>query len=185
MEVRVMFCNEWVFSSNLWVLPNMRLISNYINMRIYIPISHLTDYFREAYLILHKMADLSEREVFAKTVYAEARGEPVEGQRWVAWVIKNRAYLTGKSIKTICLEPYQFECWNGKNDIIINEEGIYQQILALTDSIRSASQSKDPTGGATHYNNPTKEGYPEWTTRCIKLRKIGNHQFYKDPNYGQ
>ena len=32
-----------------------------------------------------------------------------------------------------------------------------------------------------HYNNPDKEGYPDWTTRVIKAIKIGNHQFYKDP----
>jgi len=29
----------------------------------------------------------------------------------------------------------------------------------------------------------TIEDYPDWTRKCIKLRKIGSHQFYKDPNY--
>jgi spore germination cell wall hydrolase CwlJ-like protein len=37
------------------------------------------------------MASLPDKDVFKKTIYAEARGEPYEGQQWVAWVIKNRA----------------------------------------------------------------------------------------------
>jgi N-acetylmuramoyl-L-alanine amidase len=56
-----------------------------------------------------QMANLGELEVYQKTIYAEARGESEEGQRWVAWVIKNRAHLNksywgGNSIKGVCLK---------------------------------------------------------------------------------
>lgn len=132
------------------------------------------------------MAGLDEREVFKKTIYAEARGEPEEGQQWVAWVIKNRArfnreYWGGSSIKGVCLHPGQFECWNGQSDIPIYEQDAYQRISQLADRIFDADPSQDPTGGADHYNNPHNEGYPPWTQNCQYLRKIANHQFYKGP----
>jgi hypothetical protein len=132
---------------------------------------------------------MSEEEVYAKTVYAEARGEPVDGQEWVAWVIKNRArlnkgYWGGGSIKEVCLHKGQFECWNGRADIdVTGEPGIYDGILALTTKIRNAAWTTDPTGGCDHYNNPSKEGYPDWTRNCNKVGQIGNHVFYKSKSY--
>ena len=132
------------------------------------------------------MAHLGEREVFAKTVYAEARGESEEGQRWVAWVIKNRArmnrgYWGGNSIKGVCLRNGQFKCWNNIGDIEIGEQGVYGRICQLTNKIYDAPHHNDPTDGADHYNNPAKEGYPSWTTNCKVIKTIGNHVFYKGP----
>jgi len=133
------------------------------------------------------MAHLNERDVFAKTVYAEARGESREGQTWVSWVIKNRAYLNkehfgGNSIKNVCLKPYQFECWNNKNDIETQDERgqVFETIRKLTNSIYDAPRSQDPTGGADHYNNPTKEGHKPWVNNCRVVRTIGQHVFYKE-----
>jgi len=130
------------------------------------------------------MSHLSEKEVYAKTVYAEARGEIPEGQLWVAWVIKNRAgldksYWGGRTIKGVCLHQGQFECWNGVSDISIGEPAIYEKIKKLTDSVYAAPHSSDPTGGCDHYNNPSKEGKPAWTRNCNEIHKIGGHQFYK------
>uniref|UniRef100_A0AC35EYG1 Cell wall hydrolase SleB domain-containing protein n=1 Tax=Panagrolaimus sp. PS1159 TaxID=55785 RepID=A0AC35EYG1_9BILA len=111
------------------------------------------------------MANLDEREVFKKTIYAEARGEPEVGQQWVAWVIKNRAYLNrsywgGSSIKAVCLHPNQFECWKDKSDIEINEPEAYHRISKWADAVYDAPQKDDPTGGCDHYNNPSKEKEP-------------------------
>lgn len=130
------------------------------------------------------MARLPELEVFAKTIYAEARGEPHEGQVWVAWVIKNRAranrlYWGGSSIKAVCLHPGQFECWNGRSDIQTYESEVYEKIKQLAQMIYNTPADQDPTGGADHYNNPDKEGSPSWTENCNRVKKIGNHQFYK------
>jgi len=129
------------------------------------------------------MAGLSEKEVFKKTIYAEDRGEHREGQEWVGRVIKNRAsmnrsYWGGSSIKDVCLKPAQFSCWNGKSDIDIKEQSAYNNISQWADDLYSAPMSQDPTGGADHYINPDKAN-PSWTNNCNKLRKIGNHQFYK------
>jgi N-acetylmuramoyl-L-alanine amidase len=132
------------------------------------------------------MAHLPEKEVFAKTLYAEARGESEEGQKWVAWVIKNRArmnrtYWGGSSIKDVCLFKNQFECWNNKSDIEIKEPQVYERIRRLTDKIYDAPHGDDPTGGTDHYHNPDKEGHQPWVDNCKLVRRIGNHVFYKGP----
>ena len=124
----------------------------------------------------------SELDVLTATLYAEARGEPVEGQEWVVWVIKNRAalnrsYWGGPTIRGVCLEPGQFECWTGRDQISIGDPDVYRQCKALAQ--RVLASSRDPTGGCDHYNNPDKEGYPSWTNNCRRIRAIGDHQFYK------
>jgi len=122
-------------------------------------------------------------KVLLKTVYAEARGEPTLGQKAVAWVIYNRTkkdrdYWGGYTLAGVCKHPNQFECWNGKDDIIMTETDAQKSIESW---LPTFFLETDPTGGCTYYNNPDKEGYPDWTTRVIKAIKIGNHQFYKDP----
>lgn len=128
------------------------------------------------------MAHLDEYTVVWKTVYAEARGEPEEGQKWIVWVIKNRAANPGQwggpSLKSVCLAPQQFECWNGKSDIDIREPQAYDRIDQWLLSVIDAPMSKDPTGGCDHYNNPKKES-AAWTKNCKFVRQIGNHCFYK------
>ncbi|CAF1560127.1 unnamed protein product [Didymodactylos carnosus] len=133
------------------------------------------------------MTDLSEEDVFYQTIYAEAQGECEEGQKWVAWVIMNRAqldkdYWGGKSIKDVCLKGGQFECWNDKTrgtGIKIKYQKDYDAIVSRTRPIYLKVENQDPTGGADHYNNPKKESYPPWTKNCTEVKKIGNHQFYK------
>ncbi|CAF3012275.1 unnamed protein product [Rotaria socialis] len=132
------------------------------------------------------MSHLHPLDVFRKTIYAEARGEPIDGQIWVAWVIKNRVrlnkdYWGGNSIKDVCLKPGQFECWNDRSDIQIDEPAVYAQVCEVVDPIYNANPGQDPTGGCDHYNCPRKEGYPPWTENCQKVRKIGEHQFYRGP----
>jgi len=141
--------------------------------------------------ILQEMARLSVEEVFKKTIYAEARGEPLEGQEWVGWVIKNRAWIDkdywgGSSIKNVCLHPGQFECWNGRSDITITEQLAYEGISRWAPGLLAAPRNEDPTGGADHYNNPAIECSPppSWIDQCDRLRMIGKHQFYKTrPQY--
>ena len=38
---------------------------------------------------------MNDLDIMALTVWAEARGEPVDGQRAVAWVLRNRAAKPG------------------------------------------------------------------------------------------
>ena len=63
---------------------------------------------------------MDELEIFAKTLYGEARGESLAGIEAVANVILNRHKMAlhqhhtwwGKTIPEICLKPMQFSCWN-------------------------------------------------------------------------
>jgi N-acetylmuramoyl-L-alanine amidase len=124
----------------------------------------------------------SEKDVLAATLYAEARGEPEEGQIWVVWVIRNRALKKTTSSnrytwKDVCLSPQQFECWNGREDIHINDIPAFRKCLQIIDEV--LVEADDPTGGCDHYNNPDEEGYPPWTKNCRRVKRIGNHQFYK------
>ncbi|XP_055340429.1 spore cortex-lytic enzyme-like [Paramacrobiotus metropolitanus] len=121
-------------------------------------------------------------QTLLKTVYREAPGEPEEGQLAVAWVIKNRAdknraYWGGNSIAAVCRHPGQFECWN-PGDISMHEHGAGANIERWLDRFY---ERPDPTGGADHFHNPDKEGFPGWTNNCRWGVKIGNHQFYHRP----
>lgn len=126
----------------------------------------------------------SERDVLAATLYAEARGEPDEGKIWVVWVIRNRAlmnktYWRGSKLKDVCLCPGQFECWNGREEISITDTQAFDYCMRIVRDVLREDDADDPTDGCDHYNNPDKEGYPPWTKNCRRVRKIGNHQFYK------
>ena len=121
-------------------------------------------------------------QTLLKTIYSEARGESELGQRAVAWVIYNRAklnreYWGGNTLAGVCKRPSQFECWNGKSDIIMSEIGARD---AIDRWLPSVFQGSDPTFGSQYFNNPDNDGNPDWTTRVIRTVKIGGHQFYKE-----
>lgn len=53
-----------------------------------------------------------EFEVYIKTIFGEARGQIELGQKWVAWVIKNRAFYWNKTISEVCLDIMMKEYTN-------------------------------------------------------------------------
>jgi spore germination cell wall hydrolase CwlJ-like protein len=59
-----------------------------------------------------KIETLTDVQVVALTLLAEAEGESFEGKRMVAEVIKNRAIANCRSVREVCLSPLQFSCWN-------------------------------------------------------------------------
>ncbi|CAF1212569.1 unnamed protein product [Adineta steineri] len=125
------------------------------------------------------MGNESYSDVFPQTLYHEARGEGETGIEWVAWVIRNRAaknqsYWGGSSIDDVCRHPGQFECWDGR-PTPIDEPDKLEQCQRIAREVMSKDASEDPTGGADHYNNPDKEGYPSWTNNCDRLSKVGYH----------
>jgi N-acetylmuramoyl-L-alanine amidase len=70
-----------------------------------------------------KVMDVTEkdRDVLARTLWGEARGEGLAGMVAVAWSIRNRVEdgkdksWWGEGYTGVCQKPYQFSCWN-KND---------------------------------------------------------------------
>jgi spore germination cell wall hydrolase CwlJ-like protein len=117
---------------------------------------------------------LASVDIVARTIYAEASGETVEGKLAVASVIHTRAKGNVNKIVDVILKPRQFSCWNDGN---IPEEGSGQ---AWLDSVLVAEQLLSgkfkPTVKATHYYNP-KKASPSWARNQHVVAMIGNHKF--------
>jgi N-acetylmuramoyl-L-alanine amidase len=121
--------------------------------------------------------DRRDYETLKKTIYLEARGESREGQIAVACVIINRAIKWGMSIHDVCMQRYQFECWNDGMDTTIRDHRAYASIDEWLPRVLDGS-IPDNTYGSDHYNNPAKEN-ASWVHNVNRTVKIGNHQFYR------
>lgn len=124
-------------------------------------------------------------QIAARTVRAEARGEPEAGQRAVAHVIVNRLRSNrwSSTLASVCVWDRQFSCWNNsdpnrvsmvslsENDpSIVKFAGFIEEALSGTDP--------DPTQGALFYYNPaavTKK--PDWDQGQSYIQ-IGAHRFF-------
>jgi spore germination cell wall hydrolase CwlJ-like protein len=132
--------------------------------------------------------EMSELEILARTIEAEAKGESYEGKIAVGATIANRAssgkYGTG--IHGVILRRGQFSPWNRYTGYAGGEQG--KDMLnykASLDSYKAANailtgNYEDPTDGATHYVNE-KVSQPAWLD-AMKGRErgtlsIGNHLF--------
>jgi spore germination cell wall hydrolase CwlJ-like protein len=121
---------------------------------------------------------------FAKTIWAEARGEPLEGQIAVANVILNRARQGGwwgDDVVKVCRKPKQFSCWNkgDPNRAKMNNLELQDRAFARAVSVAAgacAGDMADTTGGATHYHTAAIE--PSWAAGHEPSARIGNHVFY-------
>jgi len=128
---------------------------------------------------------IEEVAVFAKTIWGEARGEPIEGMLGVAWTIKNRADRPRwpNTLIDVCLQPAQFSIWNPKDP---NFKKVIAAPLASPAFYRAVFVAlgvvlgylNDPTNGADHYH--TKEIDPSWNDNMTVVAEIGNHIFYRD-----
>lgn len=135
----------------------------------------------------------------ARTIWAEARGEGVDGMRAVAAVIINRArgartFIAAKkgrtshplfgdgTLKSACKVAWQFSCWNANDPnrakllALSKADPLYvKAVEALTWSL----SNPDPTDGATHYYANTIKA-PPWTKGATFTKKVGHHLFYKN-----
>ncbi|NCO02714.1 MAG: cell wall hydrolase [Alphaproteobacteria bacterium] len=131
-----------------------------------------------------------EIDVLARTIFGEARGEPIEGMEAVACVVMNRVrisdikgqYWWGSGVIGVCQKPYQFSCWN-------RSDPSYQRLMNVTDSnihfatcLRIARRAvigalRDNTNGATHYHADYVSPY--WAKGGQPVKTIGAHIFYK------
>jgi len=135
---------------------------------------------------------MTELEILARTIEAEAGGESKEGKIAVGAVIANRADSTkyGMDIKGVILKKAQFSPWNA---ITGYEKGISQAKPMLTEKMSPSEDSYeaarkilsgnyvDETDGATHYLNPKVGKKPSWYKafkgRERGTKKIGRHEF--------
>ena len=140
--------------------------------------------------------DLSDSEILLLTIIGEARGEPVEGQIAVANVILNRSKIRNMSIKDVCLQKYQFSCWNESdpnraflielaNKVLKNHYNFYEeykQIQWIVDGVISSKVS-DNTKGRDHYLTTKlfeSDKSPSWAENPkSSVLKIGSHVFLR------
>lgn len=140
------------------------------------------------YKVYNNPDEMSELEILARTIEAEARGEAYEGKIAVGATIANRAASGsyGKDIRGVILRRGQFSPWNSWTGYAKGEQGKdMMKLKASEDSYKAANailtgNYEDPTDGATHYVNE-KVSKPAWLG-AMKGRKrgtvtIGNHLF--------
>ncbi|NLL07982.1 MAG: LysM peptidoglycan-binding domain-containing protein [Firmicutes bacterium] len=116
--------------------------------------------------------DLQDLALLARLVFAEARGEPFEGQVAVAAVLLNRVRHPEfpNTVAEAVYQPGQFEpVANGSINLTPNN-------LAYL-AVLEAWGGADPTDGALFFWNPRKVPASSWVwTRPVKLQ-IGQHVF--------
>lgn len=140
---------------------------------------HEQEYYREL-----------EIDTLARTIFGEARGEPIEGLEAVANVVLNRArisakkgrYWWGNGIIGVCQKPYQFSCWNRSDPSYHRLINVTDQNIHFATCLRIARRAvigvlKDNTKGATHYHADYISPY--WAKGEVPVITIGRHIFYK------
>lgn len=123
-----------------------------------------------------------ELDLFARLVYAEAKGEPYRGQVAVAATVLNRL-----------IHPEYPNTLSGVINHVVFQNGrkIYQYEPVLNGTIylpanqtaknaaADALAGWDPSFGATGFFAPAKVGANSWVWNRTTTITIGNHRFFK------
>jgi N-acetylmuramoyl-L-alanine amidase len=133
-----------------------------------------------------------DREILARTLWGEARGEGLAGQLAVAWTIRNRVFdgkqksWWGEGYAGVCLKPWQFSCWNqndpnyaylsGAKPI---PKGQFKQAMEAANAVIDGTVD-DMTGGATHYYATSMPKPPAWIKGAKLTLAMGHHKFYSE-----
>ena len=137
--------------------------------------------------------NLTDRELLARTIMAEAGNQGPVGMMGVGSVIMNRLQNPsyGNDFTSVILQPGQFSAWNSVTGYAGGEQGQdmskiqpNEQAYMVADQILDGNYN-DPTGGATHYYNP-RISNPNWGQQAGgDWQQIGAHLFgvpgKKDP----
>ena len=128
---------------------------------------------------------MNERDIdiMTRTVYAEGRGEPPEGQEAIATIILNRAKKQRVSPAVACLKSTHFSCWNNARSNDANQlammtadlsDPVYRQCLeSVLRAVRAPSRMLK---GYRHYH--TVGVSPRWS-RGKPYVTIGGHRFFR------
>lgn len=125
-------------------------------------------------------------QIAARTMWAECRGEPREGQSAVAHVLLNRLRdgRWGKTLATVCVAPLQFSCWNASDSQrlrMVALEDDAPELLQMFSILRNAERvDKDPVRGAMFYYSDSMIVPPKWSIGMHFVVKINHHSFYRE-----
>ena len=143
---------------------------------------------------------------FALTIYGEARGECLEGQVAVAYVIRHRLEKWNRysSYKNTVLDRLQFSCWNRYRigygfispydhntkvlrkafenfDGMFDNHKILRQCVHVADGVMN-DMFLDYSNGADHYLAKwlyESDACPSWAKKYKVTTTIGNHIFLR------
>ncbi len=129
-------------------------------------------------------------DTLARTLWGEARDQPVRSIEAVASVVLNRVAIStarqgcwwGDGIVSVCRHPGQFPCWDqdraGRAVLLALKPGdpVFDTCLRIARRA-TAGVLPDPTNGATHYHAATK--YPPWAANQLPTAEIGTTLFYR------
>lgn len=127
-----------------------------------------------------------QRECLARTIYFEARGESMRGQKAVAHVVLNRVE-DPEFPDTICdvvqqggeTPPCQFSWYcDGRSDRPSDMEA-WMFALELSDQVL-AGELPDVTQGATYFHHVRVN--PDWREVFERTARVGPHLFYRPPD---
>jgi N-acetylmuramoyl-L-alanine amidase len=117
--------------------------------------------------------------IVALTILAEARGEGRDGMGAVAAVISQRAINRNLTPEQVCLQKWQFSCWNGKGESDLAH--LYKSpqaefALYLEKNIDRINRAK--VNFADHYYADYINA-PYWAKGKKPVKVIGQHKFYR------
>lgn len=119
-----------------------------------------------------------------RTLWQEARGEPLDGQVAVSHVLVNRLRdgRWGKTFGEVCLSPLQFSGWNAHDPNRMEAAALKdysQALVGLTPILLGAINGYDLTNGAMWYFAKSMKVPPDWTKGATPCGTFGNQMFYK------
>lgn len=128
-----------------------------------------------------------DRDILARTIYGEARGEPYEGKVAIGRTVISRfmakRWFSGKSIAATAQKAWQYSCWN-RNDpnrakLLAASNAKLATCLRAADAAL-AGEGPEWLAGCTHYYAPAVVDCPKWALGKTPAGKIGGHLFFKD-----
>jgi spore germination cell wall hydrolase CwlJ-like protein len=129
------------------------------------------------------LSKISDLDVIAATICAEAGGEPFAGKVMVGEVIANRSINSGTSPRAVCLAPKQFSCWNNRGTMELRMQTMRKH-PAWADCLKIAESicwpGYKPVSPVTHYYAFKKIAAPDWARRMEVVAVVGGHRFYKE-----
>ncbi|MCH7486229.1 MAG: cell wall hydrolase [Proteobacteria bacterium] len=127
-----------------------------------------------------------DRDILARTIFGEARGELYGGKVAVAQVIMNRVRAKtwfGNGVVSVCLSPGQFSCWNAgdpnreKIEAATEDDDAFRECLDVAERVLGA-EFPDITFGSRHYHTPGATPY--WSRGKTPIIQIGGHLFFNN-----
>ena len=121
-------------------------------------------------------------DVIVATIIMEAGGEYHVGALEAVYeVIMNRAKKRKMTLAEVCLQKWQFSCWNGKANGIIALEATITKAKKhprWKTAEKILGTSTNFTNGADHYYADYIDA-PYWAASMTQTVKIGKHIFFK------